>query len=335
VTSSTVDAATGSGTEPRVDAEEAVERILRHRLGLEADPGPLTDAPKGVEAALAGKPALVPAPDCDHEASARDLVPALMSWLAATGTSREAFQADRLGFLLDGGGSTDWEPGRILRAAWAALRERNLITRGHRLSVIWTNERPSMVFPLKVPGATAMALPTRSTRLSFGYVHHELGHVVELDGRPRDWSFERRWTRDPRVAEGWGLLIETLARDCGWLEGLGLSADDAASVATHCTREERYNRSLAACILLAAELPAHRQAAAVEDLAGGLLRPGHILGEVTRVSYWRALVAGYVWRDAVVTEHGPSWWRSPQACERLRALRAAPYETALPAGGSA
>jgi hypothetical protein len=340
-TLATADTRSGGAADAEVTqgAEDLVEWIQRRRVGLSGATAAVSDAIDVVEAVLADDPqpvaeGLIPIPAL---APLEDQAPALAStlrqWLAATGVSEQAFRQDRLGFLVDGGTTTTWTPRAVLTNARRAFIEQGLIDPHHHLSVIWTSERPSMVFPIRIPGSTAMALPSRPCVLQFSYIHHELGHVIELDGRPSTWSLPQRWQRDPRVAEAWGLLFEALSREPDWLRHIGVAAAEASLIARHGYWEDRYNRCLAALVVVAARLPAPQRAEFIGRCDGGLLRDGHVVGECERASYWRALVAGYHWSDetlaSLVVEYGPQWWGSPEAWDRLRGLRALTFEDGL------
>lgn len=98
-------------------------------------------------------------------------------------------------------------------------------------------------------------------------------------------------------------------------------------VAAHCRHEDRHNRAFAAAVVLVSRLDAADRPNAVTALTGGLIRDGHLLAETARASYWRALLAGYAWYDAVVAALGSDWWTSAADCSALATLRAEEYGT--------
>ncbi len=312
-------------------AERLIELAQQRRIGL----GDGTPEQEGVLRALESVlgAGIAPEPIVSQEALAplaAQLGTTVREWLGAASVSEDQFRADRLSFLLNGGIETTWEPRAILTAARRQLTKFGILSHEHRISVAWTSERPSMVFPTRIPGATTIAMPKRRNVLAFAYAHHELGHVVELDGRPSHWPLAQRWTRDPRVAEGWGLLLERLSQVDDWLVMLGVDPAEAERIAGHCRWEDRYNRCLAACVCLAADLPEGERAKYIHQCDGRLLRDGHVTDECERATYWRALTAGYRWCDGVNRDlqaaHGQQWWRSPEAWAELRDLRLHPFE---------
>ncbi|MFF5125454.1 hypothetical protein ACFY41_00740 [Streptomyces syringium] len=327
--------------------ERAIELLRAADLGL---PG-LDENGRRLAALLrsvAGGPApaeptgTVPATDAPHASRvenvtsvthAADELPCVVrEWARAMGVTEAAFRADRRAFLRGDLAGVELCPRALVRAAVPRLRGLAALPEGHRLSLVWTRDRPSVTFPVRIPGRSAVALPDRPAPLCAQYVHHELGHAMELAWRSPGLPLAERWRRPPVIAEWGALVVETLGLSAAWLVSLGVPADTAERVAAHCRYEDRYTRALAALILRCAARP-ERLAEEVAQVAGDLIDPGHVREETERAGYWSAVFEGHALADRTVagfTERwGARWWEETRSWRELREQL-----TAGPAGRS-
>jgi len=266
-----------------------------------------------------------PGPDPQQLTSMAAELPAIVrNWCAATGRSESAFRASRTRFLRGHDVAVEFPVRTLVRALHQRLRDVGAIDRDRKVSLVWTDGRPSMTLPIRIPGWTAVALPAQPVVLASQYVHHEFGHVIEVASRPAHWSLLDRWQVSNLAAETAAMVVEALGRDERWLRELGIEPRAATQAAGYCTHEDRYNRALAALIILCDQTPVHRRARLVTELTDGLIEAGHPQEEAGRATYWRTLLAAYSaadeLRQSLIRRYGDRWADQERAWQRLRGL---------------
>ncbi|GGR08785.1 hypothetical protein [Streptomyces netropsis] len=280
--------------------------------------GPSPAEPPGTVAA----PGATGITDVTNVTDVTDELPCVVrEWARAMGVTEAAFRADRRAFLRGDLAGVELCPRALVRAAVPRLRGLSALPEGHRLSLVWTRDRPSVTFPVRIPDRSAVALPDRPAPLCAQYVHHELGHAMELAWRSPGLPLAERWRRPPVLAEWGALVVETLGLSAAWLASLGVPADTAERVAAHCRYEDRYTRALAALILRCAARP-ERLEEEVARTSGDLIDPRHVREETERAGYWSAVFEGHALADRTVagfTERwGERWWDEPGSWRELR-----------------
>jgi hypothetical protein len=246
----------------------------------------------------------------------------LRDWADWAGQDVTAFRADRKSFLR-GPVNPAFSPRWLLAATLLRIRELGALSAEHRVSVIWTASTPSRTLPVRIPVASAIIVADIQVPLAAQYIHHELGHVLELAWRPASWPAACRWTVSNVTAEWVALVAECLARDRSWLASLGLYHDLADAIARHCEFEDRYARAFNTLVCHCAELSsADAIEEAVRWASAGLLEVGHVIEEIGRRDYWEALAAGRRRAEHTVANFssawGTCWWDQPEAWSCLR-----------------
>lgn len=228
--------------------ERAMELVRCAGLGLDRDGGPDLRAALDLLREVAGTPgAGRPAPEPDEpglDLSGDEELPAVVErWCADAGPPVDDFRRARREFLRGDHVPMAFPVSAVSRVACRRLRELGALPVGHRVSVVWSDDRPSVTLPVRVPVWTAVALPKRPVVLASQYLHHELGHVLELSRRPASWPLLRRWRVPSVVTETVAIAVESLGRDAGWLAGLGVADERAHVTAVHCRHENDYTRA--------------------------------------------------------------------------------------------
>ncbi|MGW0390784.1 hypothetical protein ACWDYJ_07760 [Streptomyces sp. NPDC003042] len=305
--------------------EAAVERAVE--LLRSADLGLIGDDPQRRELvallrSVAGVPGGAPPAravplEPDGLADPGALPEILDAWARATGARPDAYRQDRRGFLRGDHLGRALSPRTLVRAAVARLRALGALPVDHRLSLVWTRDQPSATFPLRIPDRSAIALPDRPVALCAQYVHHELGHAMELAWRPPGLRLAERWRVAETVVEWVAMTVESLSLSPEWLVGLGADPETARRTVEHCRHEDRYTRALTALILRS---PGAEE---VRALTSGLVDPEHIREEAARSDYWRTVAHGRQRADrtigAFTARWGERWWDRPESWRQLRA----------------
>lgn len=305
--------------------ERAMELVRCAGLGLDRDGGP--DLREALDllrevTGVAGTPGTSrPAPEPDEpglDLSGDEELPAIVErWCAHAGRPVEDFRRARREFLRGDHVPMAFPVSTVSRVACRRLRELGALPVGHRVSVVWSDDRPSVTLPVRVPVWTAVALPKRPVVLASQYLHHELGHVLELSRRPAGWPLLRRWRVPSVVTETVAIAVESLGRDAGWLAGLGVPDELAHVTAAHCRHENDYTRALAAVICRSGGLKDGQSVQRyILRVCGGLVDAEHILAERQRASYWRAVLGGHRRADVLLgdlaSRWGATWAYRPQ-----------------------
>ncbi|MGW1867259.1 hypothetical protein ACWCPS_17040 [Streptomyces mauvecolor] len=321
--------------------ERAIELLRSVDLGLsDADAG--RRALAGLLRSVAGAPRRADEAPGRRPRAAQDLAdPAALpgiieDWSRAAGVPAVAFREDRRAFLRGDHLGFELSPRLLVRAAVRRLRKVGALPEEHRISLVWTGDQPSATLPVRIPDWTAVALPTRPVALSAQYVHHELGHVMELAWRPPDLPLAARWQAPDSVVEWVAMVVEWLSRCDDWLTALGLEAERARQVGEHCRYEDHYTRAFAALVLHCAGVRPERLERELKETVGELIDPGHLREEVRRADYWRTVAQGHARADATVdvlrAAHGARWWERPESWRRLRADVTAQWAATREAG---
>lgn len=317
----------GAGLADEAAVEQAIVLLRAAELGLPA----VGDDGRELAALLrsvmgGGPPGPAPVASTPAPAAPGALAAVLRGWAAAMEVPVTAFRRDRRAVLRGDAAGVRLCPRRLLRAAVPRLRALGALPPEHRLSVVWTRDTPSVTFPVRIPGWSAVALPDRPAPLCAQYVHHELGHVMELAGRPPGLPLARRWRRPPEVAEWGALVVEALGRCPAWLAALDVPPDTARRIADHCRWEDRYTRALTALILRCAARTG-RLETEVAEASCGLLDPEHVRQETLRAGYWSAIAEGRRLADRTAAEFtvvwGERWWDRRESWQELHERLAA------------
>ncbi|MCX5613443.1 hypothetical protein OHB39_38980 [Streptomyces sp. NBC_00047] len=210
------------------------------------------------------------------------------------------------------------------------FRDRSLLPSTHKVRLLRRPNSPSMVQAVRLPCFSLLSIPTAVTPVTVQYLQHELAHLAEHALRRPGAPLAQRWSFDPVRSEGWALLLEYLVRSPAVLRELGIEPATAKTVARFLAQEEYFSRGMMAVdaaldtALDGVATPAAALARAVELSAPTGL---HCASEILllrqiRMVQWRGYLAGYAWRDAVLsvltTRFGPGWPVSADAWALLR-----------------
>ncbi|MET9498448.1 hypothetical protein [Streptomyces sp. NPDC006552] len=253
-----------------------------------------------------------------------DLTPVTAAWAAQCGLRRHTAEYNWRWLMLGKGlplpaGRPLPRLNQLINGLVQQAREYGLLPRAHHVQLIRRPNTPSMVMPVRLPGLSLLSVPTAVTPVTVQYLQHEIAHLTEHGVRPARAALLDRWAFDPLRSEGWALLVEHLAASPALLVRLGLSDDTAEAVARFLGQEERFSRGMMAVDLAldrdledcASTAEALEAAAAHAARTGLRWAPELLLLRQTSMLNWRSYLAGYAWRDTVLTEltrhFGPQW----------------------------